>query len=57
MSSKQDIIQKVYYDPAGFSSMKTTLQDARTKDKTTILEDVRTFFKTNIEQKKTIIRV
>ena len=52
MSSKQDIIQQVYYDPAGFDGIKKTFEDAKKKDKTITLNDVKEFFKTNIEQKK-----
>ena len=52
MTDKQDIIKNVYYDPAGFDGIKKTFEDARKKDKTITLDDVRTFFKTNIEQKK-----
>ena len=52
MSSKQDIIEKVYFDPAGFDGIKKTVEDARKKDKNITLDDVKQFFKTNIEQKK-----
>lgn len=52
MGDKNDIFSKVYFDPAGYSSIRTTLEDARKKDKTITLEDVRNFFKNNIEQKK-----
>ena len=52
MSSKQDIIKQVYYDPAGFDGIKKTFEDARKKDKNITLDDIKTFFKNNIEQKK-----
>ncbi len=52
MNSKQDIIKQIYYDPAGFDGIKKTFEDARKKDKTITLDDVRTSFKTNIEQQK-----
>ena len=52
MTDKQTIIQNVYYDPAGFDGIKKNFEDARKKDKTITLDDVRTFFKNNIEQKK-----
>ena len=52
MTDKQTIIQNVYYDPAGFDGIKKTFEDARKKDKNITLDDVKQFFKTNIEQKK-----
>ena len=52
MTSKQDIINKVYYDRAGFGSKKRTLQEAKEKDKTITAKDVEEFFKKNVEQKK-----
>ena len=48
---KQDIIKKVYYDPAGYGSMATTLADSRKKDKSITLADVKEFFDKNIEKK------
>jgi len=48
---KQDIIKKVYYDPAGYGSMATTLADARKKDKSITLADVKEFFSKNVEKK------
>ena len=52
MSSKQEIIGKIYYDKSGFGSKATTLRDAREKDKTIKMEDVEAFFRKNVEQKK-----
>ena len=52
MTDKQDIIKKIYFDPVGFDSIKRTFDDARKKDKTITLDDVKQFFKTNVEQKK-----
>ena len=52
MTDKQTIIKQIYYDPAGFDGIKKTFEDARKKDKTITLNDVKEFFKTNIEQKK-----
>ena len=51
MSSKENIISKIYFDPAGFGSVKRTFEDARKKDKTITLEDVREFFQTRVEKK------
>ena len=52
MSSKQDIISKIYYDRAGFGSKQNTLKDAREKDKSITKEDVEEFFKKNVEVKR-----
>ena len=49
---KNKIISNVYFDPAGYSSIKTTLEDARKKDKTITYNDVKEWFQKNIEQKK-----
>ena len=51
MDSKQEIIKKIYYDPSGHGSLKTTLEDARQVDKTITINDVKEFFKNNIEKK------
>ena len=40
MSSKQDIISKVYFDRAGFQSKANTLKHAREKDKSITMADV-----------------
>lgn len=47
----EDSISKVYYDPAGFSSIKTTFEDARENDKTITLDQVKQWFKENVEKK------
>ena len=44
MSSKQDVINKIYFDRAGYGSRATTLKDAREKDKSIRKEDVDEFF-------------
>ena len=51
MSSKQDIINNIYFDRAGFGSRATTLKDARAKDKTITMDDVNEFFRKNVEEK------
>ena len=50
--SKQEIIANIYYDKSGFGSKKTTLEDAKKKDKTITMQDVEEFFKNNIEEKR-----
>jgi hypothetical protein len=38
--SKAEIIKKVYFDPGGYASNKTTLKNARDIDKTITKRDV-----------------
>ena len=49
--SKSDIINKIYHDPAGHGSMKTTYEDAKQKDKSISYVDVKKWFDANIERK------
>jgi hypothetical protein len=35
--NKNEIISKIYNDPAGFSSIKTTFDDVKKQDKTILL--------------------
>ena len=51
-SSKQKIINDIYYDRSGYGSKKTTLEDAKKKDPTIKMTDVEEFFKKNVEVKK-----
>ena len=46
-----DVISKIYYDPAGFGSMQTTLNDAKKRDKTITIDDVRKWFSKNVARK------
>ena len=48
---KDDIIMKVYYEPSGFGSRKTTLADARKLDKTITKDDVDNFMSKNTDQR------
>ena len=41
MDDKNKIIEKVYYDPAGFGSISETLKDAKKYDKSITYEDVK----------------
>ena len=52
MTSKQEIINDVYYDRGGFGSKKHTLADAKKKDNTITMADIEEFFKKNVELKK-----
>ena len=49
--SKSEIINKIYNDPAGHGSMKTTYEDAKQKDKSITYVDVKQWFDLNIERK------
>ena len=40
----QDVIKSIYFDRSGSGSMKTTLKEAREKDKTITMADVQQFF-------------
>ena len=39
--SKSEIIDKIYYDPAGHGSMKTAYEDAKQKDTSISYVDVK----------------
>ena len=39
--SKDDIISKVYFDPAGYGSINETLKDAKQYDNTITYDDVK----------------
>ena len=49
--NKNEIIAKVYLDPAGFGSNANTLQDARKFDKSITLQDVKDWKAKNLERK------
>lgn len=50
MSNKNDVISKIYFDKSGYGSIKTTFEDAKKKDKTSTIEDVKEFFDKNVEK-------
>ena len=50
--NKNDIISKIYFDRSGFGSIQTTYKDAKAKEPTITLNDVKEWFKENVEQKK-----
>jgi len=41
MDDKIKIIEKIYYDPAGYGSVNATLKDAKKYDKSITYEDVK----------------
>ena len=47
---KDKIIKDVYYAPDGYSSMKNTLEAARTKDKRIKMQDVKAWFNKNVQR-------
>ena len=51
-SNKDDIISNVYYDRAGFGSLKTTLVDSKKKDPSITMQDVKEWFEENVQRKK-----
>lgn len=51
MSSKNDIISKVYYDEAGYGSIASTLADAKKYDPTITYEDVKKWKEGHAERK------
>ena len=51
MSSKQEIIGTKYFDKSGFGSKAVTLKDAREKDKSIKMEDVKEFLERLLSRK------
>ena len=49
--SKEKIISSVYYDAAGYGSIATTYRDSKKRNKDINLEDVKLWFKLNIDKK------
>ena len=49
--AKEKIIKAAYRDPAGFGTPAQTLKDARAKDPTITLKDVKAWFANNVERK------
>ena len=52
MLTKEEAIEKSYYDPAGFGSLKLTLTDAKTYNPDVTLDDVRKWKEKNILNKQ-----
>ena len=50
--NKDDIIKNIYFDRSGFGSVQTTYQDARKKEAKITLNDVKEWFKKNVEVKR-----
>ena len=52
MSDKNKIASEIYYDRAGFGSIATTYKDAKKKDASITMQDVKEWFQENVERKK-----
>ena len=52
MSDTDKIISEIYYDQAGFGSIATTYKDAKKKDASITMQDVKEWFQENVERKK-----
>jgi len=50
--SKDEILNFIYFDPAGYGSIKQTYEEAKKKDKTITMKDVKQFIDKHVEQKK-----
>ena len=50
-NNKDAVISSIYYDRSGYGSIQTTFKDAKQKDKTITLQNVRDRFSKNIERK------
>ena len=49
--SKNEIISKIYNDPSGFGSINKTLGEAKQVDKSITIDDVKDWFRRNVEKK------
>ena len=47
---KEKMVKDVYYASDGYSSMKNTLEAARTKDKRIKMQDVKAWFNKNVQR-------
>ena len=52
LMSKEEILNFIYFDPAGYGSIKQTYAEAKKKDKTITMKDVKDFIEKHVEQKK-----
>ena len=57
MPTINESISKIYNEPSGFGSLKTTLEDARKIDKSITNEDVKKFFSRTCGAEETIKRL
>ena len=52
--AKNEVISKIYNDPGGHGSIKETFQDAKKKDNTITLFDVKKWFESNTQRKQNL---
>ena len=52
--TKDEIISNIYNDPAGYGSINNTYNDAKAKDKSIKIDDVKTWFEKNVNKKQDI---
>ena len=50
--NKDDVIKNIYFDRSGFGSVATTFKDAKAKEPSITLNDVKEWFRKNVEQKR-----
>ena len=50
--NKDDVIKNIYFDRSGFGSVAITYKDAKKKEPSITLNDVKDFFKKNVEVKR-----
>ena len=50
--TKDEILNFIYFDPAGYGSIKQTYDEAKKKDKSITIKDVKDFIDKHVEQKK-----
>ena len=53
-TNKDKIISDIYFDRSRFGSQAVTFKDAKAKDKSITMADVKAWFEKNIERKKTM---
>ena len=44
MTSKTHVLKKIYFDRSGFGSTQTTYKDAKQKDTSITMNDIKDFF-------------
>ena len=52
MSDKNKIISDIYFDRSGFGSIANTFKDAKAKDKSITMADVKAWYDKNIDRKR-----
>ena len=50
--TKDELLNFIYFHPAGYGSIKQTYDEAKKKDKTITMKDVKDFIDKHVEQKK-----